>query len=58
MRMRSIYVFTCLCGKHHEVEEAEAFTCVCGRRSEIAWGAEAEAAPRTTTLPLPKEVPK
>lgn len=64
MRMHSIYVFTCLCGKHHEMEAAEAFTCTCGRPSEIAWAAEAAGLPQasvnppTTTFPLPREASK
>ena len=69
MRMQSIYVFTCLCGKHHEMEETAAFTCSCGRRSEIAWGAEADGLPRasvkpvtlnqpTITFPSPRETTK
>ena len=40
MRLRSIYVFTCVCGHRYEVESDAPFVCQCGRRSEIAWGAE------------------
>lgn len=57
MRMHSVYVFTCVCGKHHEMEDAEAFTCSCGRRSEIAWGAEAESLPRAQIPAFQKRHP-
>jgi hypothetical protein len=42
MRLRSVYVFTCLCSHRYEVESDAPFVCQCGRRSEIAWGAEAK----------------
>ncbi len=52
MRLRSIYVFTCICGHRHEVESDAPFVCNCGRRSEIAWGAESkELSPTVGQLP-------
>lgn len=39
MRMHSVYVFTCVCGRRHEVEETR-FVCGCGREQEVHWKGE------------------
>jgi hypothetical protein len=58
MRLRSIYVFTCVCGHRYEVESDAPFVCQCGRRSEIAWGAESKTLPPTAGHLPPHPVSK
>jgi Domain of unknown function (DUF1922) len=37
MRTRSVYEFSCLCGRSYAKEELCAFTCACGRLLVLEW---------------------
>lgn len=41
MRARSVYEFSCLCGRSYAKEEQCAFTCSCGRLLVLEWRAVA-----------------
>ena len=42
MRMHSVYVFSCLCGRAFEISGAENLICAdCGRLLVLDWGAAA-----------------
>jgi hypothetical protein len=52
---RSVFVFSCVCGREFQKEEKEAFPCPdCGRLLVLEWRVD-DAAPEPAQLAVPSE---